>query len=75
MTARVTLKFAASGAVTVAGEFAVYDETKKKYTVVKATGSATLVPVDEDGCEVFIYLTPKGLDPHARCVDVPWPEE
>ncbi len=75
VTARVTLKFAASGAVTVAGEFAAYDEKKEKYTVVKASGSATLVPVDGEHGEVFIYLTPKGLDPHARCVEVPWPEE
>ena len=75
VSGRVTLKFAASGAVTVAGEFAAYDETKKKYTVVKATGSATLVPVDGDHGEVFIYLTPKGLPPHARSLDVPWPEE
>ncbi len=75
VSGRVTLKFAASGAVTVAGEFAAYDETKKKYTVVKATGSATLVPVDGEHGEVFIYLTPKGLPPHARSLDVPWPEE
>ena len=44
-------------------------------TTVKATGSATLVPVDGDHGEVFIYLTPKGLPPHARCMEVPWPEE
>ena len=75
VTARVTLKFAASGTVSVAGEFAMYDENKAKYTTVKATGSATLVPVDEEKGEVFIYLTPKGLDPHARCLAVPWPQE
>jgi hypothetical protein len=75
VTGRVTLKFAASGSVTVAGEFAAYDKTKEKYTTVKASGSATLVPVDEGHGAVFIYLTPKGLDPHARCVEVPWPEE
>jgi hypothetical protein len=74
--ARVTLKFAASGAVTVAGEFVTgYDEKKRKFTTVKASGSATLVPVDDEHGEVFIYLTPKGLAPHARCVDMPWPEE
>ena len=73
---RVTLKFAASGAVTIAGEFVTgYDEKKQKYTVVKATGSATLVPVDDERGAVFIYLTPKGLAPHARCVEVPWPQE
>ena len=75
VTARVTLKFAASGAVSVAGEFAMYDENKAKYTTVKASGSATLVPVDDEHGEVFIYLTPKGLPPHARCLNVPWPEE
>jgi hypothetical protein len=71
---RVTLKFAASGTVTVSGEFVSgYDEKKKKYTTVKASGSATLVPVDDDHGAVFIYLAPKGLPPHARSLDVPWP--
>ena len=69
---RVTLKFAATGAVAVSGEFAMYDEKKGKYTAVKATGSATLVPVDEERVVVFVYLAPKGLPPHARCVDVAW---
>ena len=70
---RVTLKFAASGTVTVAGEFVTgYNEKTKKYTTVKATGSAMLVPVDDGHGEVFIYLVPKGLSPHARCIDVPW---
>ena len=76
VTARVTLKFAASGTVSVAGEFVTgYNDKTKKYTTVKATGSATLVPVDEEHCEVFIYLAPKGLAPHARSISVPWPEE
>ena len=71
VTARVTLKFAASGAVSVSGEFVTgYDEKKQKYTIVKATGSATLVPVDEENGAVFIYLTPKGLQPHARCLSM-----
>ena len=68
---RVTLKFAASGTASVSGEFAMYDEKKGKYTTVKATGSATLVPVDEDRIVVFVYLTPKGLAPHSRCIDMP----
>ena len=74
---RVTLKFAASGAVTVAGEFVsgAYNDTTRKHPTVKATGSATLVPVDDEHGEVFIYLTPKGLSPHARCLSVPWPQE
>ena len=77
VTGRVSLKFAASGAVTVAGEFVsgAYNDTTKKYPTVKATGSATLVPVGEEHGEVFVYLTPKGLPPHTRCVTVPWPEE
>ena len=76
VTGRVTLKFAASGAVSVAGEFVTgYDEKRAKYTTVKATGSATLVPVDEEHGETFIYLTPKGLSPHARSMSVPWPQE
>ncbi|MBQ2624510.1 MAG: leucine-rich repeat protein [Kiritimatiellae bacterium] len=74
--ARVTLKFAATGAVTIAGEFVTgYDVMKSKYTTVKATGSATLVPVDDERGAVFIYLTPKGLTPHARCMEVRLPQD
>ena len=73
---RVTLKFSAKGTVSVSGEFVTdYDEKKAKYKTVKATGSTTLVPVSEDLFEVFIYLTPKGLPPHARALDVEWPKE
>ncbi len=76
VTGCVTLKFTASGAASVSGEFVTgYDEKKQKYATVKATGSATLVPMDEETVSVFIYLTPKGLDPHARCLDVQWPKE
>ena len=74
VTGRVTLKFAASGSVTVSGEFVTgYNEKTKKYATVRASGSATLVPVNEEQCAVFIYLTPKGLPPHARSLEVPWP--
>ena len=70
----MTLKFSANGTVSVAGEFVFgYDEKKAKYTTVKASGSTTLVPVDEEHGVVFVYLTPKGLVPHVRCLDVPWP--
>jgi hypothetical protein len=73
---RVTLKFAANGTVAVAGEFVTaYNKDTKKCSTVKATGSATVVPTDEESCRVFIYLTPKGLPPHARSMDVPWPKE
>ena len=73
---RVSLKFAATGAVTIAGEFVTgFNEKTQKYTTVKASGSATLVPVDKDGGYVFVYLTPKGLLPHARCIEVPWQQE
>ena len=74
---RVTLKFAASGTVSVSGEFVsgAYNDKTKRYPTVKATGSATLVPVDSDHGDVFIYLTPKGLPPHARCLSVPLPTE
>ena len=74
VTGRVALKFAASGSVTVSGEFVTgYNEKTKKYATVRASGSATLVPVTEEQCAVFIYLTPKGLPPHARSLEVPWP--
>ncbi len=74
VTGRVTLKFAASGTVSIAGEFVTgYNEKRAKYTTVKASGSATLVPVDEEHGAVFIYLAPKGLSPHVRSISVPWP--
>ena len=76
VTGRVTLKFKADGTAAVAGEFvASCDETTKKCKTVKASGSATLVPVDEEHGVVFVYLAPKGLSPHARCLSVPWPEQ
>ena len=66
---------AKGGTASVSGEFvSSYDENKKKYVTVKASGSATLVPVDEDHGEVFIYLTPKGMPPHVSCLAVQWPE-
>ena len=65
----VTLKFSANGTVKVSGEF-----TDAGGKVVKASGSATLLPtVGEDGETrylVFVYLAPKGLPPHARCVEI-----
>ena len=71
---RVTLKFAATGAVSVAGEFVTgFDERTSKYIIVKASGSATLVPVDDEHYAVFVYLLPKGLPPHACCVEVASP--
>jgi len=32
-------------------------------------------PLAEDHGELFIYLTSEGLSPHARCIDVLWPQE
>ena len=65
----VTLKFSAKGTAKVAGEF-----TDASGKVVKASGSATLLPtVGEDGETrylVFVYLAPKGLATHARCLEV-----
>ena len=73
---RVTLKFAATGAVAIAGEFVTgYDVKKSKYTTVKASGSVTIIPIDDGHFSVFIYLTPKGLAPHTRSLDVEWPQE
>ena len=73
---RVTLKFSASGAVSVAGEFAAgYNDKTGKYTIVKATGSATLVPVGDGRFAVFVHLAPKGLPPHARRMEIPLPQE
>ena len=65
----VMLKFSASGTVKVSGGFA---DARGK--IVKASGSATLLPtVGDDGethYPVFVYLTPKGLPPHAQCLEV-----
>lgn len=70
---RVALKFRANGTALVSGEFvSSYDEKTKKYKIVKASGSATLVPVSEDNISVFVYLTPKDLAPHSRCLTMPW---
>ncbi|MDO5319221.1 MAG: hypothetical protein Q4G65_11375 [bacterium] len=78
---RVTLKFSASGTAKVAGEFAKLDDegnyVYNKYGVlqtVTATGSATLLPTLGEGGETryiaFVYLAPKDLPAHARCVEV-----
>ena len=77
---KVTLKFSANGTAKVAGEFATYDADGNiamkngKPVTVKASGSATLLPtVGEDGETrylVFVYLAPKGLPPHARCMEI-----
>ena len=73
----VTLKFGSNGAVSVAGVFATGEVKKGKLVTVTATGSATVLPtVGEDGEThylVFVYLAPKGLSPHARCVEIPFP--
>jgi len=73
----VTLKFNASGTATVTGEFRTGAEKNGKPVTMKATGSATLLPmVGEDGGEhycIFVYLAPKGLPPHARCLEVDFP--
>ena len=70
---RVTVKFKANGTASVVGEFvAGYDEKKQKHTTVKASGSATLVPMGAENVSIFIYLTPKGRAPHVRCLDVSW---
>jgi len=37
---------------------------------VKATGSTTFVPETNDCGLVFVYLTPKGLPMHVRCLEV-----
>ena len=66
---KVTLKFSAKGTAKVTGEF-----TDASGKVVKATGSATLLPTLGKGGETryiaFVYLAPRGLPPHARCVEV-----
>ena len=57
------------------GAISVIAAKGAKYTTVKASGSATLVPIDDEHGAVFIYLAPKGLSPHARSLDVLWSEE
>jgi len=75
VVAKVTLKFASTGAVTVSGEFVSgYDKKKSKYTTVKSSASTKVLPiVGEDGTyrySVFVSLSPKGLPTHTRCVTV-----
>ena len=74
MKKKLTAMVLALGAVSVAGEFVTgFDERTSKYIIVKASGSATLVPVDDEHYAVFVYLLPKGLPPHARYVEVASP--
>ena len=61
----VTLKFKATGAVEVKGEFVTGKDAKEKDIVYKATGSATLIPMGEPDEEtgafsgkVLVYLAP-----------------
>ena len=62
----VTLKFAASGAVTAAGEFVTGVDAKGNKVVVKATCSTVVTPEempDESGAfaaSVYVYFPPKG---------------
>ncbi|MGN0847039.1 MAG: hypothetical protein ACI4RA_06610 [Kiritimatiellia bacterium] len=38
--------------------------------VVRATGSATLAPQEDGTFALFVYLAPRGLPAHARCLRV-----
>ena len=75
---KVTLTFAASGAVTAKGEFAAYG---KKYS---ASGSSTLIPLSEPegeanefDCGAVVYFPPKSgkFDGFAKIVRLHWTGE
>lgn len=66
----VTATFAANGTAKVAGTFLTGEMKGEKPVTVKASGSTTLLPMDDGTYRVFIYLAPKGLSPHARCLDL-----
>ena len=77
----LSLKFAASGAVTVKGSFVTgVNERTGKDILYTASGSAVLAPQsepDEIGAfdaVVFVYLPPKAgkFDGYVRCIDVRW---
>ena len=77
----LTLKFAASGAVTVKGSFVTgVNERTGKDILYTASGSAVLAPQsepDETGvfdAVVFVYLPPKAgkFDGYVRCINVRW---
>ena len=80
----LTLKFAASGAVTVKGSFVTgVNERTGKDILYTASGSAVLAPQsepDETGvfdAVVFVYLPPKAgkFDGYVRCIGVRWTGE
>ncbi len=80
----LTLKFAASGAVTVKGSFVTgVNERTGKDIIYTASGSAVLAPQsepDETGvfdAVVFVYLPPKAgnFDGYVRCIGVRWTGE
>lgn len=77
----LTLKFTASGAVTVKGSFVTgVNERSGKDILYSASGSAVLAPQgepDETGvfdAVVFVYLQPKAgkFDGYIRCIAVRW---
>ena len=77
----LSLKFAASGAVTVKGSFVTgVNERTGKEILYSASGTAVLTPQSEpdangafDGV-VFVYLPPKvgKFDGYVRCINVRW---
>ena len=80
----LTLKFAASGAVTVKGSFITgINEKTGKEILYSASGTAVLAPSrepDEIGAfdaVVFVYLPPKAgkFDGYVRCIGVRWTGE
>lgn len=80
----LSLKFAASGAVTVKGAFVTGIDEKTGMEIFYSTsGTAVLAPQsepDEDGVfdgVVFVYLAPKArkFDGYVRCVNVRWTGE
>ena len=80
----LSLKFAASGAVTVKGSFVTgVNERTGKEILYSASGTAVLTPQSEPDANgafdavVFVYLPPKAgkFDGYVRCINVRWTGE
>ena len=84
---KMTLKFAATGAVSVKGVFDMGLDARNRPVTYSATGSATLIPLSEPeaeveekpdelsfDCGVFVYLPPKAgkFDGFATFIRLKW---
>ena len=70
----MTLKFAASGAVTANGKFVTGQDAKGTDLVYSASCSAVLIPCGENIYTVYLYVPPKSgkFDGYSAEVELTW---